>query len=679
MRFHGSSFMNRRMMIGQVALMSISMMMASCSGFVVPSHNGMNQRVAASSLRDDKMRLYGKLWEKLGIPEDIVDWTDEDIEQYDDDDEEEDQGPYWYVMNCIAGMELGLLEQSLITQAKLEAEEETQGLIQQIKVPIEKTIKSFGTTRTMIEDKVLYPGYVFLKMYLTEKTYEPMQQLPLCRSWMGTIHRKGLYTKLPSIPMALSTEEVKKFQGLEDNSDADEEELLKQYGGYLVEDMVKVLKGNFAKEDGIIRRLKDGKVMVRLYTYGSTYDEWMPVDHVRKMSDVEAMKGLTGPTTPVTSNDLNPDGNNNSRDGKEKRNNRSDSPFSQPIGGMKNTDNNQRRMRREDRVSRGETNRANDDPRTLQQEQENWKQYREEQRQQPSKDKQKESWGLQEQSSWNSKESVERAMDGDDDWTDFTSPKPTKDKQQNTEDDDFFSSLMDELSSTLEDPSSNNKPAPTSSSKYDNQQPPRQPKQEKEEDDFFSSLMDELEGELTPSSSTPPSNEKATTQKNSEDDFFATLEADLNDSLGVTPKKVETNNEDDFFASLEANLNDSLSGGGAAEITTAKSPAVDEDDFFATLEADLNSQLDAPSLSKTVENNNKDQNEDDFFASLDIDSPPEVTKPKEKKISTTSTATSNTSSDDTLGKLTVPILKEMCRERGLKVGGKKSDLIERLS
>lgn len=35
-------------------------------------------------------------------------------------------------------------------------------------------------------------------------------------------------------------------------------------------------------------------------------------------------------------------------------------------------------------------------------------------------------------------------------------------------------------------------------------------------------------------------------------------------------------------------------------------------------------------------------------------------------------------SEDDLTKLTVPILKEMLKERGLKVSGKKAELVERL-
>jgi len=43
-----------------------------------------------------------------------------------------------------------------------------------------------------------------------------------------------------------------------------------------------------------------------------------------------------------------------------------------------------------------------------------------------------------------------------------------------------------------------------------------------------------------------------------------------------------------------------------------------------------------------------------------------------------SAAGGETLSQDDLAKLTVPILKEMLKERGLKVSGKKAELVDRL-
>jgi hypothetical protein len=63
--------------------------------------------------------------------------------------------------------------------------------------------------------------------------------------------------------------------------------------------MVKVLRGNFEGEDGTVRRLKDGQLMVRMLTYGQTYEEWFDVNAIRPLKDLEALRGLTGPTVPI--------------------------------------------------------------------------------------------------------------------------------------------------------------------------------------------------------------------------------------------------------------------------------------------------------------------------------------------------------------------------------------------
>ena len=160
--------------------------------------------------------------------------------------------------------------------------------------------------------KVRYPGYVFCKIRLVEDVYETLQELELTRSWMGTVNRKG-HKKLPPAPLPLGPEEVKKFKGLEEEQELFEDmyggdytgrtdtgaDLLDQYAGYDVGQMVKVLRGNFEGEDGTVRRLKGGQLMVRMFTYGQTYDEWFDPDAIRPLTDLEVMKGLSGPTQPI--------------------------------------------------------------------------------------------------------------------------------------------------------------------------------------------------------------------------------------------------------------------------------------------------------------------------------------------------------------------------------------------
>ena len=114
--------------------------------------------------------------------------------------------------------------------------------------------------------------------------YETLQSLDLARSWMGTVNWRG-HKKRPPIPLPLSVEEIAKFKGLEEEQEVFEDmfggdytgrtdsgaDLLAQYAGYDVGQMVKVLRGNFEGEDGTVRRLKDGQLMVRMLTYGQTY------------------------------------------------------------------------------------------------------------------------------------------------------------------------------------------------------------------------------------------------------------------------------------------------------------------------------------------------------------------------------------------------------------------------
>ena len=211
---------------------------------------------------------------------------------------------------------------------------------------------------------------------------------------MGTVNHKG-YKKLPPAPIALNELEVEKF-GLEEWEDDDEdeeedltgvivdiedeedmkskidEEAVKAFEGLKVEDMVKVIaKGKFQNEDGIIRRLKDGRILVRFYTYGTMFEEWMAPGDVRKLTELEVLRGLSGPTQPITQQDFD----NSGRGGYGGRERRDREPM---FGGNQ-------RNRRQDRVanrydSRGK--RSDNEHYEQQRNDSNWNWYQEQQQQQ---------------------------------------------------------------------------------------------------------------------------------------------------------------------------------------------------------------------------------------------------------------------------------------------------------
>ena len=299
--------------------------------------------------------------------------------------------------------------------------------VEKLVVPTQRHLRSHGDKKKVVDVKVRYPGYLFCKIRLTEDVYEVLQDLELARSWMGTVNRKG-HKKLPPAPIPLNEEEVKRFKGLEEEQELFDdmfggdysgrndkgEDLLAQYAGYEVGQMVKILRGNFEGEDGTVRRLKDGQICVRMFTYGQTFDNWFDPDAIRPLTDLEVMRGLGGPTKPINQDQF--DVSIGKKDpsilmDSDTREGRSGLLSSAGVGDSG-------RNRRQDRVARGETGRDMFGRTTeeMKREEANWLAYREEkrasqrapvvvdtQKQQAVKEgpkKGQDTWGAVERSSW---------------------------------------------------------------------------------------------------------------------------------------------------------------------------------------------------------------------------------------------------------------------------------------
>jgi transcription antitermination factor NusG len=315
-----------------------------------------------------------------------------------DDIDDPADGTSWYLINCVAGIELDLLNQCRQVCADFPKTD-----VEKFVVPTVRSLRSHGEKRKVVDVRVRYPGYVFCKIRLAEDVYETLQGLELARSWMGTVNRKG-NKKLPPVPLPLGPEEIQKFKGLEEEQEIFEDmfggdytgrsdsglDLLGQYAGYDVGQMVKVLRGNFEGEDGTVRRLKDGQLMVRMFTYGQTYDEWFDPDAIRPLTDIEALRGLSGPTVPIDQDQF--DVSIGKKDPSALLDGRSPgydyeggSPSSLRSGLLQSAGTSPGRNRREDRVARGETtgNRRDALGRSaedIEREERNWLAYREEKR-----------------------------------------------------------------------------------------------------------------------------------------------------------------------------------------------------------------------------------------------------------------------------------------------------------
>ncbi|KAL9181209.1 hypothetical protein ACHAXT_010014 [Thalassiosira profunda] len=695
--------------------------------------------------------LHGKLWKRLQIEED-----------------DPAMGTSWYLINCVAGVELDLLN-----QCRYVCEEKGFPTtdVEKFVVPTERHLRSHGDKKKVVDVKVRYPGYVFCKMRLVEDVYEVLQELELCRSWMGTVNRKG-HKKLPPAPLPLSDEEVAKFKGLEEAQEVFEDmfagdytgrndtgaDLLAQYAGYDVGQMVKVLRGNFEGEDGTVRRLKDGQLMVRMFTYGQTYDEWFDPDAIRPMTDLEVMRGMSGPTQPINQDQF--DVSIGKKDPSILEDTSGMDERSMRSGLMQSAGAAPGRNRREDRVARGETGRDmfGRNAADVKKEEENWLAYREEQRaggrggrgdeansvpahvvaQTEAKKskaagpkKGQDTWGIVERSSWDGgeygfeadSEQEERELmsrtaeiykdrpqrgrrgrndrdapsdrrqgtrGGFDDRRNERERRPVRQSRGRDEDDwsrdedsaakedDFFDSLMSELSDDLsEDGGARSRGARHHDSAGPNAKRTVQNSgQAEQEDSFFANLMSELS--LESDSPSSPSAKAKADRKTDDNDFFANLEAELSQSLegdssgrGAKPSdKAKTSSSDDFFDSLISELGEDFTVDDDAE------DGESTDDFFASLEQEMGKELDEPPSQEKPD----EVSEDDFFSSLFDDVADEVEssdEPKQERHAESSTPASSNGGD--LSSLTVPELKDLLRSRGLKVGGKKAELIERLS
>jgi transcription antitermination factor NusG len=675
------------------------------------------------------LSLAYKLWDRLQI--------------------EEDDEPMWYLLNCVATNEIDLLRQCrAVFATNMHDNPNVKNDVIKFVVPIEKKTRSHGANKMVTETKVKYPGYVFAKLRLCPYVYEAIQSLDLCRSWMGTVNHKG-YKKLPPVPLALNEDEVENFglenvnedidyddaasknndqfttdaegiivDNMEDGDDEEHDEYtdpmyknvdkksLKQYKGFKVEDMVKVIqKGKFYNEDGIVRRLKDGQLFVRFYTYGTMFEEWIHPNDVRKLTAEEVLRGLSGSTQPITQKDF--DQNNGIIDPRTSTMNRPiDVRDALRSPGISGPDRNRRQDRIADRYKSNKSNEQRDADK-------NWDWYKEQQQKTKKQDsvvgmdseytmragsnvannsQQRNSWEESDvDSQWGRKPQsqirkeirrtsptnanqidnrlTKAAIDGTADWSALVSPSPSlSSKNELTSEksaaDDFFASLMSDLKKDMNPALHDNH-----RSQPQMRQPPQQPNVRLRSeptleannanavDDFFSSLLSDLNKNIDSTASNSEVNQiqlqnshSSTSQIDAtSDDFFASLVSDLKKSpnADVSP----TSFRSDTTSASEPNFRPTL---GRDNMDNNKYTIQQDDDFFANLEAELESSLRSNNnVNKASKNNDIRQN------------------------SPQDTMSSTLTSD--LNKKTIPMLKDMLRDRGLKVSGTKSELIDRLS
>ena len=134
-----------------VLLGLLSLLFSSIDAFVPPpqlisrkthtcSFHPSAAAATTTTLYNTSTCLQAKLWDRLEI--------------------EEDEEPHWYLLNCIAGLELYLLKQ---------CQEKCGDMPDALKfvVPTEKKMWSHGANQMVTKTKVKYQGYIFAKLRLS--------------------------------------------------------------------------------------------------------------------------------------------------------------------------------------------------------------------------------------------------------------------------------------------------------------------------------------------------------------------------------------------------------------------------------------------------------------------------------------------------------------------------------
>jgi len=177
----------------------------------------------------------------------------------------------WYVVHTYSGYENKVASsiQKAVENRKL------QDLIQGVNVPTEKVVevKEDGKTRE-IESKI-YPGYVMVKMIVTDETWYLVRNTRGCTGFVGQDKSGG------SKPVPLTNEEIVAM-GLEDPDVKEEPKVVVKFG---VGDSIRITDGALVGFVGSVSALEPDKnrVMVKVSMMGRDTDVELTLDQVERL------------------------------------------------------------------------------------------------------------------------------------------------------------------------------------------------------------------------------------------------------------------------------------------------------------------------------------------------------------------------------------------------------------
>eukprot|EP00590_Aulacoseira_subarctica_P005885 CAMPEP_0172434912 /NCGR_PEP_ID=MMETSP1064-20121228/70879_1 /TAXON_ID=202472 /ORGANISM="Aulacoseira subarctica , Strain CCAP 1002/5" /LENGTH=381 /DNA_ID=CAMNT_0013183171 /DNA_START=3093 /DNA_END=4238 /DNA_ORIENTATION=+ len=327
--------------------------------------------------------------------------------------------------------------------------------------------------------------------------------------------------------------------------------------------MVKILSGKHKHEDGIVKKIKDGQVNVRLYAYGSIFDEWFDPSDLKALTEEQVQQTLLKaktnetPSEPITQQQFT----------KQMYPEENDDPatFTTTISDVLSNLGIKQRNRKQDRKPSA----------ISEQQQEKLRQERDK-------------WFASTASSQKQQSQTNNNMDDNQSRVNAQWGRPTKQRDDETAfkkqtkqtlDDDYWSNILTNNALSGDD----------------------------ENDDFFSDLLAELSSggvsDTTTTTTTTTKEPQNTKQSSSEDLFFESLEQSLQQreqqDTAFQRKSRTKSDVDSSLLSIHSSTKDSTA---AAVDTSLLSSANEEDDdlFFSKLEDELTDLLEGEKDVKPI-------------------------------------------------------------------------------
>ncbi|WP_311259534.1 transcription termination/antitermination protein NusG [Microbacterium sp. WCS2018Hpa-9] len=222
------------------------------------------------------------------------DESDEDAESDDDDDAEED--PYeafrmdlrmlpgkWYVIHSYAGFERKVKANIEQRKSTLEVEDE----IYQIEVPMEDVVEIKNGQRKMVT-RVRIPGYVLVRMELTEDTWSVVRHTPGVTGFVGNAHNPTPLRFEEAFNMLKSLVEVKDVptaKNIASKGGLAVARPLPAEVDFEVGETITIKEGSFAGLPGSISEIKpeSGKLTVLVSLFERETPVELSFDQVTKM------------------------------------------------------------------------------------------------------------------------------------------------------------------------------------------------------------------------------------------------------------------------------------------------------------------------------------------------------------------------------------------------------------